>query len=348
MKLLTTYKIMGVAGAIILLLTTSHPAKREAAGSSLARYELSLPKGFPSPPIPEDNPLTQVSVTLGKALFYDNMLSIDSSMSCASCHLLSAGLADHHPISVGIEGRIGFRNVPTLTNIAYHPYFFVEGGSPSLERQVLGPICNNDELGFNAADLAVRLTNNTVYQDLAMEAYGRPMDLFVLTRALASFERTMISYQSPYDLAQRENDPGYLSAEAVRGRDLFFSPRTACASCHSGPNFTNFSFENIGLETEYVDQGRYRVSLREEDIGKFKVPTLRNIGLTAPYMHDGRMESLEEVIAHYDQGGAGHINQHPLIKPLSLTKQEKQDLIAFLHSLTDKHFIQNSEFLLEP
>ncbi|MEM8896489.1 MAG: cytochrome c peroxidase [Bacteroidota bacterium] len=307
-----------------------------------------IPTGYPAPIIPEENQLTASRVALGRALFYDNMLSLDSTMSCGSCHLLGAGMADHNKVSIGIEGRKGFRNVPTLTNVAYHPYFFTEGGSPSLERQVLGPICNNDEFGFNAAELAIRLNDNTTYQELAEEAYSRPMDLFVLTRALASFERTMISFNSPYDLYERKENLNAMSAEAIRGRDLFFSERTNCGGCHPGPHLTNFAFENVGLEKEYADKGRYRVSLKEEDMGKFKVPTLRNVALTAPYMHDGSMESLEEVIEHYDEGGVGHANQHPFIKPLALSNSEKGELLAFLLSLTDSSFIQNPEFLPFP
>lgn len=346
MQLTQTY-IQGVI-LLILLLMVSCQSQEEAGLIQPEEVMLAIPAGYPAPIIPEENQLTASRVALGRALFYDNMLSLDSTMSCGSCHLLNAGMADHNAVSIGIEGRVGFRNVPTLTNIAYHPYFFTEGGSPSLERQVLGPICNNDEFGFNAAELAIRLKDNTIYQELAEEAYGRPMDLYVLTRALASFERTMISFNSPYDLYERKENINALSPEAQRGRELFFSTKTNCGGCHPGPHLTNFAFENVGLEKAYADKGRYRVSLKEEDIGKFKVPTLRNVALTAPYMHDGRMESLEEVIEHYDQGGVGHPNQHPFIKPLSLSDSEKGELLAFLHSLTDSSFIQNSDFLPKP
>ncbi len=347
MQLTQTYWSLGVILSLLILLVSCQP-QEENDFLQPEEVSLAIPVGYPQPIVPEENQLTASRVELGRALFYDNMLSLDSTMSCGSCHLLDAGMADHNAVSIGIEGRVGFRNVPTLTNIAYHPYFFTEGGSPSLERQVLGPICNNDEFGFNAAELAIRLKDNTTYQALAEEAYGRPIDLYVLTRALASFERTMISFNSPYDLYERKEDLNALSPEAQRGRELFFSEKTNCGGCHPGPHLTNFSFENVGLEKAYTDKGRYRVSLKEEDIGKFKVPTLRNIALTAPYMHDGRMETLEEVIEHYDLGGVGHPNQHPFIKPLSLSNSEKGELLAFLHSLTDSSFIQNPDFLPKP
>ena len=309
----------------------------------LPGYKLAVPAHFPPPSIPLDNQLTQERVELGKKLFYDPVLSLDSTISCASCHPQSTAFADDLMVSTGIQGRMGFRNVPTLTNVAYHPYFFREGGNPSLEGQVLGPICAFDEMGFNARELANRLIGDPVYEPLAKDAYGRSIDLFVITRALAAFERTLISGNAPYD-QYILGDENALSALEKQGLELFQSERTACATCHEGFDFSNYKFENIGLYEVYLDEGRYRITLDSADIGKIKVPTLRNVALTAPYMHDGSLPSLAEVIDHFDRGGSGHSNQSSDVKPLHLTQEEKNALLAFLHSLTDEEFIQNPNF----
>ncbi len=310
-------------------------------------YVLVIPKGFPMMVIPPDNELTQFRVELGKQLFYDSALSRDYSLSCASCHLAEAGFADHHPLSVGIEGKTGVRNSPTLTNIGYHPHFFREGGSPSLEQQALGPIENQNEMGFNGALLTERLAASSHYQEWAQKAYGRDLDLFVITRALASFERTLISGNAPYDRFRRNEDPRAMSPEAIAGMNLFFSDRTHCAQCHSGFDLSSHTFENNGLTTQFqeMDMGRYRVTLDSADIGKLTVPTLRNVALTAPYMVDGRIPDLAGVIEHYNQGGKGHLNQSPFVTPLGLNETEKQALVAFLEALTDTSFIRNPAFL---
>ncbi|MEZ4825923.1 MAG: cytochrome c peroxidase [Bacteroidia bacterium] len=308
-------------------------------------WDMGLPAGFPMPEIPQENTLTVARVELGKMLFYDPVLSVDSSFSCATCHQAASGFADHLPISTGIQGRLGMRNSPTLTNVAYHPYFFAEGGSPSLELQVLGPIENHDEMGFNAAELAKRLKDDPVYTPLAQKAYGRDMDLYVLVRAIASFERTLISGNSPYDQYTFQKKPEALSESQKRGMTLFFSEKTGCTHCHSGFNFTSYNFENNGIYAEYEDPGRYRITLDPPDFGKFKVPTLRNISLTAPYMHDGSLKTLEEVISHYNTGGKNHPNQSNFVKPLGLSEEEKHDMIQFLQALTDTAFVNNRAFL---
>ena len=306
-------------------------------------YKWELPAGFPVPAVPDDNQMSEKRVALGKKLFYDPVLSIDSTVSCGSCHKTGAGLADNRAISPGIHGRLSFRNAPTLANVAYHPYFFKEGGSPSLELQALGPIENEDEMGFNAAALAQRIKYDPTYNKLAQDAYGRNMDLFVLVRAIASFERTMISGNAPYDQYINQ-DSSSLTPAQLRGMDLFFSEKTACSNCHKGFDFTAYTFENNGLYDTFEDKGRQRITLAETDIGKFKVPTLRNIALTAPYMHDGSFPTLEAVIDHYRSGGKGHINQSQFVRPFELAEQEKKDLIHFLHALTDNTFIQNPAF----
>ncbi len=312
----------------------------------VSSFEVDIPQGFPKIPVPDNNKLSAERIELGRQLFYDVRLSKDSSISCSSCHLASAAFSDHQTLSVGINQLVGHRNVPTLTNVAYHPYFFKEGGSPTLEAQVLGPICTEEEMGFNAVDVVSRLAQDPHYVKLAKEAYQREFDLFVITRALASFERTLLSGNSPFDHYRNKRDSTALTLSQGRGMTLFFSDRLACGNCHGGFDFTNYQFENIGLYEEYKDHGRFRITQDSADIGKFKVPTLRNIVLTAPYMHDGSISTLAEVIDHYNKGGAAHPNRHQDIKPLSLTQEEKDDLIQFLYSLTDSSFINDQRFQL--
>lgn len=306
-------------------------------------FTLDLPDHFPPFDVPEGNELTTARVKLGKMLFYEKALSRDSTMSCATCHPQSRAFADDQAISLGVQNRLGFRNVPVLGNLAYHPYFFREGGSPSLEAQVLGPICNFDEMGFNARELADRLKVDPTYQELAIEAYERPMDLFVLTRSIAAFERTMITGDSPWDRFIH-GDSSALNASEKRGWALFQSEKAGCTHCHSGIDFSDYSFQNNGLYEKFKDEGRYRVTVDSSDIGKFKVFTLRNVALSGPYMHDGSLATLEAVIDHYNAGGSNHPNKSEYIKALGLNEVEKTDLVNFLKALTDETFINNPAF----
>lgn len=306
---------------------------------------MELPAGFPDVPFPEDNAYSNTRWALGKKLFYDPILSVDSSISCASCHNQELAFTDGLPVSEGVERRRGFRNAPSLANLAYHPYFMREGGVPTLEMQVLVPIQEHAEFDFNIVLLSERLAKHPEYNQLAQQAYGRPPDPFVITRSIACFERSLLSGNSAWDKFRESGDETEITNLAARrGMDLFFSARTNCSSCHTGLNFTNYSFENNGLYEEYVDDGRFTLTGSESDRARFKVPGLRNVALTAPYMHDGSMASLEEVVAHYNSGGANHPNKSQHIKPLNLTEQELKDLIAFLHQLTDETFISNPNF----
>ncbi|MCI4668075.1 MAG: cytochrome-c peroxidase [Bacteroidia bacterium] len=338
-----TFPLILLLGVLSCLYLESCSAKKEIQLIDSEPYPIEIPKGFPDIKIPEGNELTKARVALGKKLFFDPILSVDSSLSCGSCHLQKNAFTDLRTTSIGVEGRVGPRNTPSLVNVAFNPYFFFEGGSPSLEAQSLGPIETFHEMDFNAALLTKRLAADEHYQKMAQEAYGMEMKLFVIVSALASFERTLISANSPYDRAIN-GDSSAMTPAQWRGKELFFSDHTNCASCHPAPLFTNFSIENIGLEKEYQDKGRYRVTLKNEDIGKFKTPGLRNIGLTAPYMHDGSLESLDMVIEHFNVGGLGHKNQHPLIRPLDLSDHQKKDLIAFLHALTDQDVLLKPEW----
>ena len=310
-------------------------------------YELTLPDGFPIPELPEGNELTIARVALGKKLFYDPILSRDSTVSCASCHFQHLAFTDGLAVSEGIDGGMTKRNSPTLANIAYHPYFFRDGGSLTLELQVLGPIEDENEMGNSVLSVVERLKNVPEYVEMTARAYGRELDVYSVTRAIAAFQRTMISGNSRYDQYLHQNQTDVLTESEIRGMNLFMSDDLACSTCHSGFDFTQYQLENNGLYAEYADDGRYRISVDSSDLGKFKVPTLRNIALTAPYMHDGSVATLQEVIQHYNTGGQGHPNQSEHIQDLHLTVEEQADLLHFLESLTDEEFITNPAYELD-
>jgi cytochrome c peroxidase len=305
-------------------------------------YELTIPYGFPAPIIPEDNELTVARVALGKRLFYDPIISRDHSISCASCHKQALAFADDKPISPGIEGRMGFRNSPSLVNLAYLTYVNKDGGVPKLDIQALVPIEDHAEMDQSILALSDKLNSLESYREEFLRAYGDEASPFTITRALGAFQRTLISGDSPYD--QFLQAKRMLSPAALAGMELFFSERTNCSQCHTGFNFTDNSFRNNGLYENYEDWGRRRVTSLMEDDGKFRVPTLRNIALTAPYMHDGSLPDLAAVIDHYQSGGSMHPNKDSLIRPLGLTLEEKDQLIQFLHTLTDSTFIHNPAF----
>lgn len=220
-----------------------------------------------------------------------------------------------------------------------------DGGVVKLGMQAVVPIEDEAEMDFPLLDAAARLRKHPKYVALSQKAYGRFPDPFSITRALAAFERTFISGNSRYDRYVFQQQKEVLTDREIRGMKLFFSDRTNCSTCHKGFNFTNNEFENNGLQESYPnDPGRKRVTANPKDEGKFKVPTLRNIELTAPYMHDGRLENLASVVAHYNNGGRQHPNKNKLISPLGLSKEEQSDLVLFLKTLTDTSFIQNPDF----
>lgn len=303
---------------------------------------IAIPEGFPPIDFPADNAFTKERWLLGKALFYEKQLSLDSSVSCASCHSQQFGFSDNVALSKGFKQRLGNRNSPSIINVAYHPYFTREGGVPSLEMQVLVPIQEHNEFNNNILDIAKRLSSNKKLQDLSNLAYNRPLDFYVIPRALATFERSLISGNSKYD--QYKKGTLSLSDEEEKGMNLFFSDRTNCSDCHSGFNFTNYQFENNGLYETYNDPGRKRLTGLDSDLAKFKVPSLRNIEVTAPYMYDGSLPDLEAVLNHYNSGGKQHPNKSEKIQNLQLNQDEKKQIIAFLKTLTDVSFLNQSIF----
>lgn len=304
-----------------------------------APFTLELPPGAPIPEFPEDNPLTVASVELGKALFFDPRLSRDGTVSCASCHHPDRAFSDTVAFSVGIDQQLGLRNGPSLANVAYHPYFFRDGGVSTLERQVIAPVQDPLEMDHSLELAASAVSGDAEYEHLSQLAYRRPMDAFVVTRAIASYERTLISGWSRFDRYFYQSEAAALTEAEVRGWDLFRSAELNCTACHNGFDLSDHSFQNIGQYLDYGDPGRERISLDPLDNGKFKVPTLRNIALTAPYMHDGAITTLDGVIDHFAAGGLPHPNRSPLMSNFALSPDQKADLIAFLNALTDERSI---------
>jgi cytochrome c peroxidase len=288
---------------------------------------------------PEDNPFSEASIKLGDALFFETLLSKDSSISCQSCHLTTEALADHLPIGEGIKGRHVTRNTPTLLNIGLHPYFMADGKFKTLEEQVLGPINEHREFDMSPEEVVARLKTIPLYNKLSLKAYDQELTIKVIQKALANFERILISDNSRFDQFMRGESE--LTDEEMTGWKLFNNSKLNCIQCHSGYNFTNFAFENNGLYKTYQDSGRALITKQPEDLAKFKVPSLRNIAITYPYMHNGSMNSLEEVIDHYSAGGKGHVSQSELIKGFEINPDEKKALIAFLKTLTEERYLQN-------
>lgn len=329
---------------LIAFLIISSCSQDDVEPNHFAPEFMEIPRGFDAIEFPEDNEFTQIRWELGKKLFYDPIMSLDNSLSCASCHSAELAFSDDVSFSLGVENRIGTRNAPTLANVAYHPYYTREGGVPTLEMQILVPIQEHDEFDFNIVLLAERLKTDSTYVKMAMDAYGKEPDAFVITRSLACFERSLLSGYSRYDHYENYGDMDALTHSEINGMELFFSDRTNCSQCHGGFNFTNYEFENNGLYEEYEDVGRYRFTGDEEDLARFKIPTLRNIALTAPYMHDGSILTLDEVVEHYNNGGYDHPQKSSLIKPMNLTGKEKEDLVSFLKALNDDSFVTNPLF----
>lgn len=290
--------------------------------------------GFPQVPYPADALPSEERVALGRKLFFDPGLSIDSTVSCATCHKPELAFTDGLEKSLGHAGQVTARNAPTLYNVAWHPYFFKEGGNPRLESQMLGPLENAEEMATNVPLLIDRINRNAEYRKLFKKAYGTDtIDFYHLSRAIATYERSLVSGFSRWDAWYYKGEHT-LNDEEVAGWRLF-TGKAGCIGCHNGPDLTNYSFQNIGLYEVYADVGLYRRTRDSADLGKMKTPSVRNVIYTAPYMHDGSMKTLEEVVEHYNKGGKPHPAKSPLIKPLQLTEAEKKQLVALLKAMSD-------------
>ena len=300
------------------------------------------PEHWPEMPQPEDNELNIARWDLGKRMFFDTQFSIDGSVSCASCHLPSKAFGSSTATSPGAANAPGTRNVPVLSNVGYLPYFLREGGVPTLEMQALVPIQEENEFHHNIVVIADSLANDESYVEASLYAYGQGPSPYVVTRALAAFQRGLVDGNSPYDQWLGGNSEAMTDSE-ISGLEVFTD--IGCDRCHGGVLFTDHRIANNGLYESYDDPGLSRLTGRTEDIGKFKVPSLRNVGMTAPYMFDGSLATLDDVLAHYESGGSSHPNKAPEIEPITLTEAQKEDLKAFLHALTDDSFIVWAEEL---
>jgi cytochrome c peroxidase len=282
--------------------------------------------------------------TIGEKLFFDPILSSDYTISCASCHKPAYGFADTSAFSKGVGGKLGNRNTPSVMNMSMRESFFWDGRAASLEAQVVGPIENPVEMNLKFSKAVERIKRNKVYQSLFQQVFKKSPDSSSIVEAIAAYERTLETDHTPND-RWLNDEPRGLSESQIRGRDLFMGKRTRCFDCHFTPDFTADEFRNIGLfnGNDANDSGRYLITKDPKDIGKFKTPGLRNVAVTAPYMHNGSFKTLREVIDYYDEPAKfmKHSINRDTILPIKigLSELEKQDLEAFLHSLTDDRFV---------
>jgi cytochrome c peroxidase len=287
---------------------------------------------LPAVPVPADNPQEAKRIELGRRLFFDTRLSRDRAQSCASCHDASRAFCDGRPRALGFHGRELARNSPTVLNAAFNSYQFWDGRAATLEEQAGGPMLAAGEMNMTREEVVARVRAARDYRRRFRAVFGGEPSFDEIAKAIASFERTLVTPDSAFDRYAR-GERGALSAAEKRGLVLFVG-KAACTQCHKGPNFTDDRFHRVAAAP--LDVGRFAVSAKEEDRGAFKTPTLRNAALTAPYMHDGRFRTLQEVVDFYDRGGDGGPAQSPLIFALDLTTQEKADLVSFLSSLSGR------------
>ena len=287
---------------------------------------------YPEMQFPLDNPANPDAAKLGERLFFDPILSIDSTISCGSCHKPEMGFATNDAVTPGVDGALGKRNSPSLMNVGFQPYFMREGGVPSLEMQVLVPLGDETEMAHNVVDAVRRLNRNTSYRNEFLAVYGDTASPYLLVRALANFERTLIDFSSAFD-SYINGEGSSLSAEAVKGGQLFYG-KANCVECHSGVLLTDFSFANNGSAIlDSSDYGRELLTNESDDRYVFKTPSLRFVKQTAPYMHDGSVSTLAAVIDQYNSGGVSHSFTDPRIQPLDLSTAERNQLLAFLEAL---------------
>ena len=305
-------------------------------------YVIETPYGFPDMIIPSDNPMTVEGVELGKKLFKDPILSANNTLACINCHLPSSSFSDPNQFSTGVNGTLGDRHASALINVGWNNSFNWDGSASSLEEQAFEPVTNPLEMHNSWKNVENTLNQHPEYLQLFKQAFNIDyIDSLHVVKAIAQFERSLISTNSKFDKYLRGEIA--LTASELNGYAIFNSEKGDCFHCHGTQMFMDNQFHNNGLDIEpFLDLGLGSVTGNPSDNGKFKTPTLRNIELTAPYMHDGRFANLEEVIEHYDNGGHYSSTVDPLMKKLGvgllLTNQEKEDLISFLLTLTDEEF----------
>jgi cytochrome c peroxidase len=302
---------------------------------AMAADSPKVPAGMPPLAWPRTNRYSAAKVELGRFLYFDKRLSADESISCATCHDPRFAFTDGAAVSTGIRSQKGNRSAPTVINRGYAMAQFWDGRANSLEEQVKGPMANPIEMGNSHEAIVGKLKSIAGYREMFEKAFGSgEIDIDRVAMAIATFERTVVSGNAPYDRYKR-GDRKAMSAEQVRGRSVFFE-KAQCDKCHEGANFTLNAYANLGIGSDRPepDVGRFAVTKDPRDWGVFKTPTLREIEHTAPYMHDGSLRTLEDVVEFYNKGGIANRNLDPNIKPLKLTDAEKRDLVAFLKALS--------------
>jgi cytochrome c peroxidase len=284
---------------------------------------------------PRDNPYTPEKADLGRLLYFDPRLSADGTVSCATCHNPKYAFTDGAAVSTGVRGQKGKRSAPTVINRAYSLAQFWDGRAPTLEEQAKGPMANPIEMGSNHDTIVDNLTKIQGYRVLFAKSFGTgDITIDHIAKAITTFERTVMSGNSPYD-RYKAGQKSAMTPAQVHGMDIFFN-KAKCDACHEGVNFTSNMYANLGVGADRPepDAGRYAVTNEPKDWGAFKTPTLREIARTAPYMHDGSLKTLEDVVEYYDRGGTPNKNLDQRIKPLHLANQDKKDLVAFLNALS--------------
>lgn len=347
---------------VLLLVFVLSCRKDGASEFEPTPYALKIPSHFPQMQIPADNPLTEEGVELGRHLFYDKLLSRDNSISCASCHHQINAFSDPNTLSIGVDGQLGTRQSMALVNLGWQQFFFWDGRVATLEELVFHPVVDPVEMDNTWTEVETRLRNHDKYPQMFFKAFGEVgVDSVKASKAIAQFLRTMISAESKFDLIYKFVNGIPLDAneaiafqqvtpEELAGFDIFMSLDGGdCLHCHIGPFMQVQIFSNNGMDQTFSDPGRKSVTGNPNDEGRFKVPTLRNIGYTAPYMHDGRFNTLDEVIDHYSHG----VVWSPTIDTnmefvshggVQLNAQEKAFLKAFLLTMNDEKFITNPKF----
>lgn len=293
-----------------------------------------VPLGLGTRPPSPDNPLTAARIDLGRRLFFDPILSGDRTVACATCHRPDHGFASPEPRPRGVGGKQAARRAPSLFNRAYGTVFFWDGRAATLEEQALEPIGNPDEMASSVPDALTRLKASEAYRKQFAAAFDDGVTAANLAKAIAGFERVLLRGDTPVDRFRQRGQRSAMTEPELHGLWLYES-KGLCWKCHSGSNFTDESFHNtgVGWGTSPADPGREAVTKKPTDRGKFKTPTLRGVRLTPPYMHDGSVKTLEEVVEFYNRGGTANPNLDPAMKQLGLSKEEVADLVAFLKSL---------------
>ena len=321
MKLARILPLICLIGAVVLV------------GQS-SKNTFRVPLGLTPMMWPKDNAYSPEKAELGRLLYYDKRVSADNTVACASCHAPEKGFTDNLPVSVGIAGQKGGMSAPTVINRGYGQLQFWDGRAGSLEAQAVGPMANAIEMGHSHEGVVTRLRKMAGYRAMFKQVFGtEEFDLDMIAKAIATFERTVVSGNSPYDQYRAGNKKALTSAQ-VRGWNVF-TTKAKCDACHEGVNFTLNAFHNLGVGSQKAtpDEGRFAVTKDPADWGTFKTPTLREIAKTAPYMHDGSLATLEEVVEYYDKGGVKNKNLDERLKPLQLSAAEKKDLVEFMKSL---------------